>query len=180
MDSARTLRKDNVLCSPQERAWYALHAAAGKRLFRTVKKTGETHMTSSTASIGQTKQTLRLAERIKRFRGKRDRAGKQMIWRKVCLKIKPPILTAEGKPDTGLAYKIAYQGLEPEGRDLRKRLGLRDICTNCKRPYRKIGAKKPAAKKTDARLWFERLPIDRKEQMIMELYERYGGSNGKA
>lgn len=120
----------------------------------------------------QTKQTQRLGARLRRIREKTDRKGNMTKWRVVCLKVDPPILLESGEPDTGLAYQIAYNGKEPEDRRIRERLGLKDICAKCLRPYRKPA--RVAKKRSPAREWFMKLKSDRKEKMIEFLFDTFG------
>jgi hypothetical protein len=76
------------------------------------------------------------------------------------------ILKNDGRPDTGMAYKIAYDGHEPAGREVRLRLGLRDICTKCHRGFRK----RMVRKMTPARAWWETLETSKREKIIQSLY----------
>lgn len=119
--------------------------------------------------VMQTKQTQRLAERLRRIREKTDRKGNKTKWRVVCLKVKPPILLESGEPDTGLAYQIAYNGKEPEDRHIRERLGLKDICAKCLRPYRKPAGK--ANKRSPAREWFINLSREKQENLLEMIFD---------
>ena len=108
----------------------------------------------------QTKQTKKLAERIRRARERGD------IWEKICRDKK--IYTPTGNPDTGLAYKIAFEGYEPSHRETRGRLGLRDICTACYRIFRK---KREATNPSEASLWWDRLSTKKKSDKIEKMYQ---------
>lgn len=76
-------------------------------------------------------QSKKIARMGKKIRSLRDRGVR---WREVCLQFDPPIVTAEGKPDTGLASLIAYQDFQP-GKEVCQRLGIRPMCTKCNRLY---------------------------------------------
>ena len=113
----------------------------------------------------QTNQTARLAGRIRKIREHRVN-GKLTAWRIVCDKLS--IRTADGKPDTGMAYKIGYEGKEPAHMDVRRRLGLLDICALCHRPFRKPGLHREIS---PARQWWNRLKSDERNQWIEKLFQ---------
>lgn len=115
----------------------------------------------------QTKQTQKLARKIRRLREKK----KPEIWRVVCEKLN--IRTEDGRVDPGLAYKIGYGDYEPSDRSARKRLGLRDICTKCKRTFRAVKA--PAARKapSPAQLWWGRLKRQERKKLIELSYKNF-------
>lgn len=113
----------------------------------------------------QTPQTARIARKIRKLREK-----KKTAWKDVCVRLK--ILKEDGRPDTGLAYKIAYEGYEPTGRELRHRLGLRDICKSCRRPFR-VPSVKPRPAKSQARVWFNGLKREERDQVLEWAFGNY-------
>jgi len=116
----------------------------------------------------QTPQTARLAAKIRRIR-ERQMGGKQTLWRTVCLTCN--ILTEKGEPDTGLAYKIAYDEYEP-GHAVRLRLGMSDICTECHRPKRKPSVRaKTKHVQPWQRWWWKLTPMQRDEKIRKEFEE---------
>jgi len=90
---------------------------------------------------------------------------KPISWRNVCVKL--GIMKSDGRPDTGMAYKIAYDGHEPADREVRVRLGLRDICSKCHRGFRK----RTVRKMTPARAWWNGLSNAKQEKIIQSLYQ---------
>jgi hypothetical protein len=50
-------------------------------------------------------------------------------WRKAASACQ--VLTVEGKPDPGLAQRIALHGYEPRRVETRTRIGLEPVCTSC-------------------------------------------------
>lgn len=116
----------------------------------------------------QTPQTARLGRKIRKMR-ERKKGGKR-AWKDVCKLLN--IMKKDGQPDTGLAYKIAYEGYEPLGRDLRKSLGLRDICTKCKRLFRVVTVK-PARAKSPARVWWDKLKGEDRQKIMEWAYSNY-------
>jgi hypothetical protein len=110
----------------------------------------------------QTKPTQRLAKRIRKQRERRT----PVLWRVICEKF--GIWKADGEPDTGMAYKIAYDDHEPEDRDVRTRLGLNDMCVKCQRAFRKPGAK--GAERADWQTWWARLRPRERETIIRYHY----------
>ena len=48
-----------------------------------------------------------------------------------------PVLTADGRPDPGLAWRIAVGNYEPKSVAIRRRLGLPDVCSTCLQPIRR-------------------------------------------
>lgn len=121
----------------------------------------------------QTTQTARIAKRIREFRERKH----QLKWREICEpgRVTPNgILKDDGMADTGLALKIAYNNHEPERRDVRARLGLKDICTTCRRPYRQKTVK-AVVTPSRARTWFQSLPREKQEEALQFLYEQFEG-----
>ena len=118
----------------------------------------------------QSKQTNRLSRKIRKIREKKTR-GKLTRWVVVCEKLN--IRTAEGNLDPGLAYKIGYQEYEPSDREIRKRLGLNDICTKCRRVFR--ATRPPEAKKpmSPARAWWNGLKSGDREKLIELSYKNF-------
>jgi hypothetical protein len=51
------------------------------------------------------------------------------------------VLTPDGDPNPGLAFRIAMKGYEPKSLELRERLGLPAECATC---HRRIRSKHPA------------------------------------
>jgi len=92
---------------------------------------------------------------------------KPISWRNVCVKL--GIMKSDGRPDTGMAYKIAYDGHEPADRMVRARLGLRDICTKCHRGFRKASARRTTL--SQARAWWNGLANAKQEKIIQSLYQ---------
>lgn len=93
-----------------------------------------------------------------------------MTWKAICVRLK--ILTEDGRPDPGLAYRIGYTEYEPSDRAVRGRLGLKDICTKCKRTFR---APHPVAPrpKSPARSWWGKLKREDREKLIELAYRNY-------
>jgi hypothetical protein len=60
---------------------------------------------------------MSFAKKIRKLRVKRH----HLKWREICVKL--GILKVDGEPDTGLAYLIAYKGLQPR-RETQVRIGL--------------------------------------------------------
>lgn len=118
----------------------------------------------------QSKDTIRLARRIRKKREKKIK-GVLTPWRVVCEEL--DIRTEEGKLDTGLAYKIGYQEYEPSNRPMRKRLGLRDICSRCKRTFRVPKSKQILHTLSPARLWWNRIKREEREKLIELSYGNY-------
>lgn len=122
----------------------------------------------------QTKQTAKLAEKIRQARERGD------IWTKICidnnLYTPPTLLKPNGEPDTGLAYKIAFEGYEPSHRETRDRLGLRDICVKCYRAFRKKGTPRIVS---EARLWWDGLNTKQKSDNIENMYQIEKRNNGR-
>lgn len=118
----------------------------------------------------QTKQTARLARRIRRLREKKKRR-KQTIWRVVCEKLN--ILTEDGRVDPGLAYKIGYRDYEPSDRALRKRLGLKDICSKCQRTFRAQRPNPAPRAVSPARAWWGKLKREDREKLIELSYKNF-------
>lgn len=117
----------------------------------------------------QSKQTARLAKRIRRLREKKKR-GKQTVWRVVCETLN--VRTEDGRVDPGLAFRIAYDEYEPSDRAVRQRLGLKDICTKCMRSFRSPRAS-AIRSKSPARAWWEKLKREDREQVIEISYRNY-------
>jgi hypothetical protein len=110
----------------------------------------------------QTSGTARKAKRINRLRAK----GK--TWESIS--IEEGIIKENGSPDPGLAYRIAH-GYEPKGRELRSRLGLRDVCMSCLRGFRKKSSEIARALPAWAS-WWKSLPKDEKDRRIRDQYEK--------
>ena len=47
------------------------------------------------------------------------------------------VITADGRPNPGLAYRIAERGYEPGRSETRKRLGLPPVCVQCGQKVRR-------------------------------------------
>lgn len=110
----------------------------------------------------QTKQTQKLANRIRRLH------DKKMTYTEISLKL--GILTPEGKPNPGLVYKIGFEKYEPAGKEIRARLGLKDICISCLRSFRKPRA--AAARSPEPWLsWWRRLSKRERDDRIRNQYE---------
>ncbi len=118
----------------------------------------------------QTPQTARLARKIRRIREKKKR-GKLTLWRVVCETLN--IRKVDGSYDHGMAFKIGYEEYEPSGREVRHRLGLRDICTKCRRAFRT--PRVPMARQTlsPARMWFNRLKREDQEKILEFSYKQF-------
>lgn len=114
----------------------------------------------------QTKQTQRLAKKIRKLRERK----KPFTWHAVCEKLN--IRTEDGRHDPGLAYKIAYREYEPSDRAMRTRLGLRDICTKCKRGFRVPHPKEHRAL-SPSRAWWQKLKGGERERVIELAYRNY-------
>lgn len=119
-------------------------------------------MSNHSGTTKQTKETARLAKRI---RDKRDRGVK---WDKICLEL--GILKDTGLPDTGLAYRIAFDDYEPKGPDLRDRLGLRKICLACLRGFRQVSSS--VRELSPWRLWWRKLDPSDRDRRIRSEYEK--------
>lgn len=114
----------------------------------------------------QTKQTAKLARKIRRLRERK----RPLKWRAVCEKLN--IRTQDGRIDPGLAYRIGYQDYEPSDRALRGRLGLKDICSKCKRTFRAV--RSPVIRtKSPARAWWEKLNREDREKLIELSYQNF-------
>jgi len=117
----------------------------------------------------QSKQTIRLAVKIRKIHEKKIK-GKKTPFRVVCERLN--IRKEDGRTDEGLAYKIGYNDYEPSSREVRKRLGLRDVCSKCKRAFRVI---KPAVVHTPspALAWWKKLKREEREKVINASYKNY-------
>lgn len=113
----------------------------------------------------QTPETARLARKIRRARER-----KKMSWKNTCVTLN--ILKDNGSPDTGLAYKIGYNNFEPSGRPVRHRLGLRDICTKCRRAFRVPKVSAPQVKSA-ARIWWDSLKASERDKLIEISHKNY-------
>lgn len=117
----------------------------------------------------QSKQTQRLAKRLRKAREHKDRKGNPALWRVVCMKVKPNIVKENGDPDTGLAYQIAYNEYEPS-REIQKRLGMRETCKTCHRPFRKPSVREKVAP-SKWRVWWNSLGYERQDKILARLYK---------
>ncbi|RPJ29169.1 MAG: hypothetical protein EHM33_02005 [Chloroflexi bacterium] len=118
----------------------------------------------------QSKQTNRLARKIRKNREKKIK-GKLTRWMVVCEKLN--IRTEDGRLDPGLAFKIGYQDYEPSDRGVRQRLGLRDMCTRCKRVFRAVKVTTPQRALSPARAWWNGLARGQREELIEKTYRNY-------
>ena len=120
-------------------------------------------MNNHSGPTKQTKETARLGARLRRRRGAGDTweeaARKERVFKKDNI-----------SPDPGLAYRIACDGYEPKGQELRDRLGLRKICLACMRGFRKISSRAKAL--SPWRLWWRRLKPGEREKRIKSQYEQ--------
>jgi hypothetical protein len=91
------------------------------------------------------------------------------LWRVICEKFN--LHNPDGSPATGLASKIAYNDFEP-GREVRLRIGLRDQCTKCRRPFRKPSTKRQPAIITPARKLFNKMSQIEQDKLIEFLLNR--------
>jgi len=108
----------------------------------------------------QSKDIERLGKRIRSMRERRT----PLLWREICVRLK--IFNLDESPATGLAEKIGYyEGYEP-GREVRSRLGLRDQCSTCRRPFRKAGKVRPPIIISEARRAFNQLSRARQEEIL--------------
>lgn len=112
----------------------------------------------------QTKQTARLGARIRRLRERR----RPLTWTAICQRLN--ILNPSGEAATGIAYKIAYREYEPSHREVRARLGLRDVCMTCLRPYRRKG---PPRVRTEIQDWWLRLSATERAAILENAYSIY-------
>lgn len=119
----------------------------------------------------QSKQTQRLAQRIRKAR-ERILNGKPTPWRLVCVIVRPQIIKVNGDPDTGLASRIAYDNYEP-GLDIQRRLGLREICTRCHRPFRKKVVREKVVP-SKGRAWWNSLSFEKQEAILGRLWKLDG------
>lgn len=119
-------------------------------------------MSKHTGPAKQTPETARLAKRI------RNRRSKGEKWIEIAQAEK--ILKESGEPDPGLASLIAYKNYEPKGQELRDRLGLRKMCIECMRGFRKIAS--GARSLSPWRLWWRRLKPAERDRAIREHYEK--------
>jgi hypothetical protein len=111
----------------------------------------------------QTEQTKRMAKKILKLREKKP----PMLWREICIRLN--IYKADGTtPDTGLASKIAYQGVEPATKRVRDRLGMRGICLTCRRPFRKPGKVRAKVLKSEPSSWWGALQEEERERIMRE------------
>jgi hypothetical protein len=118
----------------------------------------------------QSSDTIRLARRIRKKREKKKR-GKLTPWRVVCEELN--IRTENGNLDTGLAFKIGYQEYDPSDRALRHRLGLRDLCSKCKRVFRAVKLLAPKPALSAARVWFNGLKREEQEKVLELSYKQF-------
>lgn len=81
-----------------------------------------------TGESSQVRTLSRLAENL------RSEHALLKSWRKAAAACR--VLTTEGKPDPGLAQRIALHGYEPVRTETRNRLGLPPVCPVCDRPIR--------------------------------------------
>lgn len=93
-----------------------------------------------------------------------------MIWVAICHRYK--IYDPQGNPSTGIARKLAYDDYEPSHREVRQRLGLRDMCLTCGRPYRKKTTRRP---RTEIQSWWARLSAQDREAILLEAYNARKG-----
>jgi hypothetical protein len=101
----------------------------------------------------QTARVLSLARKIRNLRAKRH----PLKWREICVKF--GILKADGAPDSGLAYMIAWKGLQPKKTTL-VRIGL------CRRKV--VYVPRPVA---PADAWWRGLSAEEKEGIHAEFGE---------
>jgi hypothetical protein len=71
-----------------------------------------------------------------------------------------------GKPSTGLVYKIAYVPDYEPGREVRQRLGMRDQCSKCRRPFHKPKPPRPKRQLSEARRKFNALTYESQEKLL--------------
>lgn len=114
---------------------------------------------------GPTKQTTETARLGARIRKRRERGEK---WEAIARA--EGVVKRDGSPNTGLASRIAYDGYEPQGQELRDRLGLRRICLACMRGFRKISSS--ARSLSPWLLWWRRLEPGERDRRIKSQYER--------
>ena len=117
----------------------------------------------------QTPQTARLGRKIRKLR---ERKKNPLSWKDTCLQEGIRILKQNGDPDTGLAYKIAYEEYEPSGREVRHRCSLKDMCTKCKRVFR-IPSQAKKRTKSPALAWWDGLKREDREKVIELSYKNY-------
>ena len=119
-------------------------------------------MTNHSHNTNQTKQTARLAKRI------RDRREAEEKWEAIAQT--EGVLKEDGSPDPGLAYRIAYNDYEPKGKDVRERLGLKKLCLTCMRGFRKIAS--GARPLSPWLVWWRRLGKEERDRRIKSQYEQ--------
>jgi hypothetical protein len=66
----------------------------------------------------------------------RENHAQSHSWRKASMVSK--VLTVDGRPDPGLAQRIAEQGYDPKRDDTRARLGLPPTCIVCGRKVKRV------------------------------------------
>lgn len=112
----------------------------------------------------KSKDVARLGKKIRRLL---ERRRHPMRYREICELY--GWFNTNGKPSTGLVFKLAYgvdgKPYEP-GREVRKRLGLRDICPACHRPFHKPNPNRVRPVLTEARKVFMKLPRSRQDELI--------------
>lgn len=118
-------------------------------------------MKNTTQKTKQTTETARRARELIKL----QRVG--YTWEEASRKV--GILKKDGSPDPGLAYRIALEGYEPKGQELRDRLGLKKMCVSCMRAFRKTSKK--VSELPPWRYWWNRLKPQERERWIKKNYE---------
>ncbi len=108
---------------------------------------------------------------------------RKLPWRVICERL--TILTAEGRPNTGLAEDIGYktvlvhgteQPYAPTDPDVRERLGLAPVCQECHRPlrsnHRHVDNPEP---KPEYMLWWEKQKPNEKRDWIKNCHAYWLG-----
>ncbi len=110
----------------------------------------------------QTKETARKARELLKLR----REG--YTWERASRAV--GILKEDRSPDPGLAYRIAVEGYEPKGEEIRARLGLKAICLHCMREIRKVS--RTVSARSPWREWWNRLKPTERDRWIRKNYEK--------
>jgi hypothetical protein len=118
-------------------------------------------MSNSSNGSKQTPGTARKARELLKLR------RNNITWERAAKEV--GIVKDNGDPDPGLAYKIAIEGYEPKGQEVRDRLGLKKICTSCMRGFRSISRQISAL--SPWRAWWNRLKPGERDRWIRKNYE---------
>jgi hypothetical protein len=113
----------------------------------------------------QNPQTAKLGRKIRHAREKL-----KMRWKDICELY--GIFTEDGKINPGMAYKIAYYKHEP-GTKVSHRIGLPEVCHECKRKIRHRHKQAAPRAKSPARAWWDHLKPGERQKVIELSHRNY-------